>query len=186
MKRLPLLLALAVAAVTLAACGANTPKTVTQGESEAIYVTLGPMQYQVQVSRQLNQYEVGDRALLAGVAEAEKTLGTDDIWFGVWVRIFNGTDADHPAADQFKIVDTKGAEYEPVTVSEDNAFAYQPTTVRANDDYPQPGSAGAESPTTGALLLFKLPRQALDFRPLELEFSNSQIPGATSTVRLDV
>ena len=186
MKRRLIPIVLTAAALSLAACGADTPKTVTSGESEAAYVTLGPMQYQVQLSRQLNQYEVGDRGLLGGIAPEEKKLATDEVWFAVWVRVFNPTDDDHPAADQYKIVDTTGSEYEPVATSEDNPFAYRPGVVRGNDDYPAPGSAGAESPTTGAVLLFKLPNKALDFRPLELEFSNSEIPGASSSVRIDV
>ena len=50
---------------------------------------------------------------------------------------------------------------------------------------PQEGSVSSESSSTGALLLFKLPVEALSFRPLELEFNGKQA-GPPSSVTLDV
>ena len=56
-----LLLVIAVAALGVSACG-DKQETITAGESEAAYVTLGDLQYQVQISRQMNPRNVGDRA----------------------------------------------------------------------------------------------------------------------------
>ena len=184
MSRRLLLIAVACATLGLSACG-NKVETVTNGESEAEYVTLGQMQYQVQLSRQLNPYSPGDRDLLAGVAAADRRLAPDEIWFGVWVRVQNGTSNAHARADAFRIKDTKGADFAPVPMP-GSVFAYQPGDVEAGDIYPVPGSSSSNSPTTGAFLLFKMPATTLDFRPLELEFASTKLPGEVSSVRLDV
>jgi hypothetical protein len=185
MSRRLLLIALACATLGLGACG-NKQETVTHGESEAFYVTLGSMQYQVQLSRQLNQYLPGDRDLLVGLSPADRALGPDEIWFGVWVQVVNGSSSPQTTANSFTIRDTKGGEYKPVPLAAANVFAYRPAEVESNGLYPRSGSAAANSPTTGAFLLFKMPKNTLDFRPLELEFGSTTLPGKVSSVRLDV
>ena len=183
--RLLLALALAACTATLAACG-NRQATVTEGESEAVYVTNGDLQYQVQISRQLNPADPGDRALLVGLPEGDRRLGPDDLWFGVWVRVWNETDEARKAAGRFEIVDTRGSTFEPVPVAPVNTLAYRPGLVPAGGQYPVPSSVPENLPTTGGVLVFKLPRQALDFRPLELVFNGTESPDNESSVRLDV
>lgn len=185
MSRRLLLILLAFATLGLGACGSKV-ETITHGESEAEYVTLGEMQYQVQLSRPLNPYSPGDRDLLAGVPAADRRLATDEIWFGVWVRALNGTESTQELADEFHIKDTKGADFKPIALRVDSPFAYRPVSVKADGVYPAEGSASANSPTTGALLLFRMPWRTLDFRPLELEFASSRLPGEGSAIRLDV
>ena len=187
-RLLPIALAAALV-LSLSACG-NKVDTVTQGESEAEYVTLDAMQYQVQISRQLNAAEVGDRDYLVGLNPADRQLKANEVWFGVWVSVVNKSGATHVSADTFKIVDTRGREYETVQQSQVNRFAYRPAPVGGDGgdraQLPLPGSAAYGSPVSGALLVFKLPVDALDFRPLELAFSNSSAPKTESTIRLDV
>jgi hypothetical protein len=178
-----LLIALAAAALGLAACG-NKQATITRGDSEANFVTLGTMQYQVQLSRQLNSSDTGDRALLIGIPPVARTIGPKEIWFGVWVRVTNKSGSPARSADQFKIVDTRGRSYKPVALQSVNAFAYRPSVVQSV--YPTLNSVSTNTPPGGAFLLFKLPLDALDFRPLDLAFSSTTLPGRTSTVLLDV
>lgn len=185
MGRRLLLIALAFATLGLGACG-DKQETVTVGESEAEYVTLGDLQYQVQLSRQLDPFSPGDRDLLAGIPAADRVLDKNEIWFGVWVRTLNGTDASQARADEFRIKDTTGGEFEPIEQKPEAVFAYRPGEIEAGGVYPLPGSASGQSPTTGAFLLFRMPKQTLDFRPLELEFASTELPGKTSAVRLDV
>lgn len=176
----------AVLALALGACG-DKPATISQGESEAFFVTLDDMQYQVQLSRQLNAAEVGDRDYLVGLNPLERQLQPDEIWFAVWVRVSNKSGASHRSADTFKIVDTRGREYEPVQLANVNRFVYRPAPVGGDGgQLPPPGSAADGTPVSGAMLLFKLPVDALDFRPLELAFSNSSAPKVESTILLDV
>ncbi len=184
-RLLLIVLALACAALGLSACG-NKEATVTHGESEAIYVTLGDVQYQVQLSRQLDPYSPGDRDLLKGVAPAQRGLAKNEIWFGVWVAAVNGTDSPQTLADEFRIKDTTGKQFKPIALQPDSPFAYRPVDIAADAVYPLPQSASGQSPTTGGFLLFRMPKETLDFRPLELELASSALPGKGSTVRLDV
>lgn len=185
MTRRLLLIALALATLGFAACG-DKKETVSVGESEAVYVTLGQMQYQVQISRQLNPDDVRDREYLIGIPPRDRGLDPSQIWFGVWIRVFNGSEDSERAADEFHIVDTRGREYAPIALETVNPFAYRSTPVAAGHEYPLPGSAAAETSSTGALLLFKLPVDALSFRPLELDFSSSQLGDERSIISLDV
>ena len=184
-SRLLLVPAVIASVVLLSACG-DHQATVTEGESEAVYVTNGELQYQVQISRQLNAADPGDRALLVGLPAGERELGPDDLWFGVWVRVWNGTDEPLKAAGNFEIVDTKGDRFEPVELAPENVLAYRAGIVEANAQYPVPDSVPENLPTTGGVLVFKLPRQALDFRPLELVFHDPGDPEDESSIRLDV
>lgn len=187
MSRLLLLIVLACAAFGFAACGGDREETVTVGESEAVYVTLGDLQYQVQLSRQLDQFAPADRDLLKGVPAAQRKLKADEIWFGVWLRVQNGSEAPKTTADEFRIKDTTGREFKPVELGPDSPFAYRSVELAGERAlYPPPNSASGQSPTTGAFLLFRMPISALDFRPLEFEFASSELPGKVSAVRLDV
>lgn len=186
MRRLLLPLLLALAVTGLGACGSDEVHTVTEAESEAVYVTLDELQYQVQLSRQLDPFAQVDRDLLAGVPKAQRGLGDDQVWFGVWVRALNGTEDPKTLADRFVIKDTTGSEFEPIEMTADSPFAYRPGAIAPGDGYPVPNSASGQSPTTGAFLLFRMPVRTLDFRPLELEFESSEAPGETAKVRLDV
>jgi hypothetical protein len=175
----------ALLALALGACG-DKPATIAHGESEAFYVTLGNLQYQVQLSRQLNAAEVGDRDYLVGLPAGERTLKPDEVWFGVWLRVYNKSGVTQRSANTFKIVDTRGREYEPVGMAPVNRFVYRPAPVLDQGRLPLPGSAADGTPTSGALLVYKLAVDALDFRPLELAFSDSSFPKVESTIRLDV
>lgn len=185
-RRLLALTLLAVAATAIVGCG-DKQATVSVGESEAIYVTLGNLQYQVQMSRQLNPADAGDHDLLAGIAPADASLGSEDLWFGVWVRAFNSSDSVARTANDFKIVDTHGEEFTPIPVAGSNKLIFREAPVLANGgQYPYPNSAAANLPTTGAVLIFKLPHSALDYRPLELEIRSTALPDQKASVTLDV
>ena len=184
-RRLLSLALIAVAALALSACGSRVD-TVTHGESEADYVTLGKLQYQVQLSRQLNPAFIGDRDFLVGLNPVDRTLKSNEILFAIWLRVYNKSGTTALSADTFKIVDTRGREYEPISLAKVNRFAYRPAPVQDQSRLPAPGSAADGTPTSGALVVYRLPVDALDFRPLELAFSDSTAPKVESTIRLDV
>ena len=184
-RRLLSLALIAVAALALSACGSRVD-TVTRGESEADYVTLGKLQYQVQLSRQLNPASVADRDLLVGLSPLDAVLKPDEVWFGLWIRVYNKSGQPQDSAEEFKVVDTRGREYLPTAVDQVNRLIYRPGSVPDQGRLPLPGSAADGTPTSGALLLFKLPVGTLDFRPLEFAFSQAAGDKNESTVRLDV
>jgi hypothetical protein len=183
--RLLALLALAVVSLAAGACG-NKKDEVTRGETEGIYLDLGDLKYQVQISRQLNPADAEDRAYLAGVPAADRALRPDQTWFGIFLRVQNETNSPHPSAEEFEIVDTQGTIFRPVEIGPENPFAYRPATLGPDSVLPQPDSAAAENTIQGALVLFKMPYANLENRPLEFEIHDPRDPERTAQVALDV
>ena len=85
-RTLAVVLSLALV-LALAACGNKQDKTL-KAETEGIYIDLGEMKYQVQISRQLNAADPEDSEFLRGVTD---TL-PEDVWFAVFVRVQNESD----------------------------------------------------------------------------------------------
>jgi hypothetical protein len=188
LARLPLLtVAALLAALTLVACG-GTKDPTTHGEGEGSYIQAGPLIYQVQMSRELNPGNVEDVEYLEGLPTGTPPLAGDEEWFGVWLRVQNATDAAHPSAGDFKIVDTTGEEYEPIVLPATNPFAYQPASVESaagQPVQPDPESGAGSGPIQGSMLLFKLRTSVYANRPLELEIAPPD-GGAPSSVVLDL
>jgi hypothetical protein len=182
LRRLLATTAVAVATATsLAACG---DEETTQGRDEGTYVTAGDLQYQVQISRQLNAGDFEDRDYLTGLP-AGGGLSRGQEWFGVFVRVWNRTKSDHETASQFEIRDTTGKTYEPVAIDANiNRTAYRPAVIHGGDQIPVPGSLARENLTQGGLLLFKVENSTYANRPLELNITSPE--GKTATVDLDV
>jgi len=140
-------------------------------ETEAVYVDVGELRYQVQTSRQLNPNDAADRAYLVGVPAQEVQLAPGETFFGVWMRVENETERAHQAATRFEIIDTQENVYKPLPLARANAYAYslrKPPTVQPMGTLPSANSPAAEGTVGGLLLLYKLPSQALQFRPLDL------------------
>jgi hypothetical protein len=183
LRRLVATTAVAVATATsLAACG---DEETTQGRDEGTYVTAGELQYQVQISRQLNAKDFEDRDYLTGLPSGA-ALSKSQEWFAVFVRVFNRTKSDHEAASQFEIRDTTGKTYEPVALDANlNRTAYHAALVHGGDQIPVPGSLARENLTQGGLILFKVENGSYANRPLELDISPPE-GGKSATVDLDV
>lgn len=161
--------ALAVAALLVVGCG-NKEDVVREGKTEGIYVDVDELKYQIQMSRQLNPYDVEDRDYLVGIAPEERELAPGETWFGVFMRVENDGEETHPQATRFDITDTEGTTFEPIELAEENVFAYrsigelEPEQVEPNAD-----SAAGNGPIQGSLLLFKLKNETLANRPLQLK-----------------
>jgi hypothetical protein len=168
----------------LAACGTEQ-HTRTHADTEGPYLNVGPLKYQVQVSRQLNPADIEDQVYLRGVSPRDSRLRPDETWFGVFVRAVNESDRTEPAAPSFEIVDTQGRRFSPIAVSA-NPFAYRPARVPPGGTLPAFGSIADLSAAGGSLVLFKLTLTALANRPLELVIRGGQRPAAEGTVELDV
>ena len=83
----------------------HAEETTTFGDTEGVYVDVGPITYQVQISRQLNPSDVEDRDYLQGLHG--RRGAADEVWFGVWMRVQNRS--EHGAGnDDFEITDTHG------------------------------------------------------------------------------
>jgi len=174
-----LLIALALVAV---GCG-EKHDFVHQAETEGIYVDVGNLVYQVQMSRYLNPGDVEDREYLMGLPEGvAPELPGDETWFGVWMRVKNYTDETLTPATSFTIVDTDENAFRPVPLADTNVFAYRPVPLGPDEVKPKPDTAAASGPIQGSLLLYRLPTESLQNRPLRLEIEQ----GGSETAEIDL
>jgi len=188
-RRLAILLAAVFATAGLSACGNHPDENapVVRAKTEGLYLDIGELKYQVQVSRQLNPYDMQDKSLLIGVPADQRDLAPDEVWFGVFLRIQNETsDAQSPAAN-IEIDDTQDQVFRPVALEPSNVFAYRSSEdVPAKAVVPLPDTPAFDTPARGALLLFKLKNSTLDNRPLELKIVSRLPPQQTGIIDLDV
>lgn len=186
-RRSLILLALALTALPLAAC-ADKDEPVTRGHTEGAYLNVGPLTYQVQISRQLNPSDPEDRGYLIDVPETEAQLAPDEAWFGVFLVTWNEGDQPAQAASEFEIVDTQGDVYHPTAIGPANVFAYRPEMIAGGDKLPEPDSAASNNPSVnGSLLLFKVKLDSFANRPLELAIrAPEDAAPPEATVDLDV
>jgi hypothetical protein len=190
--RKPPLAALALLAVlALSACGDSHTKVTTgtyAGESgaNAPYLDVGPLIYEVQLSRQLNPSDVEDSAYLQGLAPSVRQLAPGQEWFGVFVQVYNHSSQELPSAGSPTVTDTQGNTYSPITPDQTNQFAYRGGPVPANGQLPVPSSIAADGPTQGALLLYKIQTVSLDNRPLEFKIVDPTDTSLRASAELDV
>lgn len=182
MKR-PLLALSLVAALVAGGCGAeHGPEGRTAAETEGLYLDLAGAKYQIQMSRQLNEADKEDKGYLKGLPEGTEAPGADETWFGIFLRVENVTDETIVPADEFEIVDTEGKVFKPIELDpESNPFAYEPEPIAPDELLPHADSVAGAGLTNGALVLFKLPYEAFDNRPLIFE-----IHGDERTVEVDI
>ncbi len=172
---------LAVAATTgLSACGDDGVQKTA--ESEGTYVTIGSVQYQVQISRQLNPTDREDKDYLTGLSAEDAKLEPDQVWFGIFVRAKNKTDVPLNMAEEFTLEDTIGNEYE--RIEPENVVDYTPRILGPGDVSPASNEISSYGPAQGKLVLFKVTNRTLDNRPLEMKITSPD--GDTGTVQIDV
>lgn len=194
--RLALLALLLVSALALGACSDDSHTRVTTGTyagesgQNAPYLNVGPLIYEVQLSRELNPEDTEDASYLTGLTPAQLRLRPGEEWFAVFVQVYNESSAPHLAAKEFTISDTQSNVYLPVVPSPTNEFSYQrvayagPLAPKAR--IPALNTVAANGPTQGALLLYKIKVVSLDNRPLELNVIDPLNPTQTASAELDV
>ena len=178
---------LATAALATAGCG-NRHDIVTQAETEGIWVDAGPLDYHVQGSRVMASGSLPDRSYLSGLPRGTVTPAGDEVWFAVFMRIENKTDEAVPTSKDFQIEDTDGNRFSPYGLDPKlNPFAYEPMTLEPGRVVPVQDSAQDFDSFSGAELLFKLPLDSYQNRPLELIIRSGGGPGPEEArVSLDV
>ena len=154
------LLAAVIAALLLGSCHVPHKEAVREG----LDVPLEGVVYNVYMTRQLNLRDAEDR----GYAKLPEPA-PGSTYYGVFLQACNRDDEEHLAAATMRVVDSQENEYEPVHLPEDNIFAYHPRKLLPQECIPQVGSLADTAPTSGALVVFELPPDAVENRPLELE-----------------
>ena len=182
-RRVWILVCALALALGLGACGQVSDPS--SSENDGVYVDAGPITYQLQVSRQLNQYLVEDRQYLSGLPAGKGTLTASELWYGVFLWAKNQTDQSHPTADKFAIVDTTGDVFRPVPLdAELNGYAWTQQVLAPTDIEPAPNTTASFGPTQGGLILFKLPTSVYSDRPLTLHIFPPS--GKPATISLDL
>ncbi len=143
-RKFPLAVLALFAALSLGACGDSHTRVTSgtyAGESgaNAPYLNVGPLIYEVQLSRELNPYDVEDAAYLQGLSPAERKLEPGQEWFGVFIQVYNNFARARLAANRVTITDTQNNLYVPVVPDLTNQFAYRGGWSRAK--------AGCRCPT---------------------------------------
>jgi hypothetical protein len=180
-----------LAALALAACGNSETKVTTgtyAGESgqNAPYLNVGPLVYEVQLSRELNPANVEDAAYLQGLTPLQRTLKRGEEWFAVFIQVYNHSSVPHLGASTIAISDTQNNVYTPIVPNQTNQFAYRGGFIPAESQIPVASSVAANGGTQGALLLYRIRVVSLDNRPLTIHIVNPQDSAQRASAELDV
>jgi hypothetical protein len=191
LRKSPLALCALLAVLAFGACGDSHTKVTTgtyAGESgqNAPYLNVGPLIYEVQLSRELNPANTEDSTYLQGLTPAQAKLGPGEEWFGVFVQVYNNTSSALPAATDLTITDTQANTYTPTVPAQTNPFIYGGGLVPAKGQLPVPGSIANTDAVQGALLLYKIQIVSLDNRPLEIKIVDPADAAETASAELDV
>jgi len=169
MKRLASVLILAVAVVP-ALSGCTRHHESPEGEGQNVIVN--GLTYNVFITRELNLRDPEDHDYYSG---PEAPPGFN--YYGVFIQVCNDVNHTHGGAStpvsNFRVIDTQNRQYTPVQLPASDIFAYRPRPLSAKQCVPTPGSAAATGPIGGSLLLFKIPVDAIENRPLDLEINPS-------------
>jgi hypothetical protein len=185
-RRSLVLAALLTGLIATAGCGAHS-ETSTQeaASSEGIYLHLGGLKYQVQISRYLNPADTEDSAYLKGLPSGV-TLSPRDIWFGLFMRVENDGGRSATAVSNYTITDTQDNTFRPVPLdTRVNAFAYRPQPLAPGSILPSADSVAGQGVIQGSLILFKLTEDDLQNRPLTLHIAEGS-QGPSTSVALDL
>jgi hypothetical protein len=161
----------------LAACGDEEPG-VDEPAREGLALELEGITYNVFITRQLNPRVAPDDAYVTDEAPAGETL------YGVFIQACNQSGEPHQTAGEFLIKDNQENEFEPEELPEDNTFAYSSRTLNPDECIPEAGSVAQLGPAGGSMLLFQLPLDTTENRPLELEIVAEN--GDTLIYELDI
>jgi len=167
---LPLLAALALAVLTtmISACGySSDSKEVVEGE----VVELGELKYQVVFSRFLNPNDNEDSAYLVGQAPPVKGSG----YFGVFLEVQNKSEENQKLAETFTIADADDETFDALPSESLYAFPFG-GEVEPQEPIPAPDSTPQQGPIEGSLVLFELPSEASENRPLTLSIEGPEGP----------
>src|SRR5256714_7542881 len=173
-----------VAALALAGCSTGREGGAgREGKEEKV----GHLQYNVYITRELNLRDAEDSGYYQG-PEAPPGFAL----YGVFLAACNTSDngPSYPAAGNFKIGDTNGGAFRPVTLPATNIWGYHPRPLKHGACIPRAGSLASSGPTSGSMLLFKVPVQALENRPWDLYIQSPPDPSTgkvqTGKVELDI
>jgi hypothetical protein len=185
-RRSLILASAATLVLGLSACGGSKGGKSTVSDSEGFYVRAGQITYQVELSRQLNPYDVEDKGYLAGLPAGTVSPKPDEMWFAVFLWAKNQTNSAAMTSDSFDITDTQHNTYYPIPLKASiNPYAWTQQMLQPLGTEPAADSPASNDPTQGGELLFKINVSAYANRPMTLDIRAAGQP-KPSTVLLDL
>jgi hypothetical protein len=185
-KRLVMLIGGAICAAAVSACGAGEHANYADNSGPG-YVQVGQLNYQVQVSRELNPWDDNeDKWYLEGFTSAERSLPVADEFLGVSLQVYNWTNRRAVSTGDFFITDTLGDRFTPMTNPDPNPYTYVPLSIPPGGQMPNISSVAFDSWTQGQFLIFKVPYADLVNRPFVLHIVNPAPPSQQSRIELDI
>jgi hypothetical protein len=174
---LALVLLGALAVLGVAGCGNDLGKEADEG----VPIQLGDLKFNVQETRSLNPSQPDDKEYLEG---QQLPTPAGKFYLGVFLTIHNTGDdpVTVPTNAEMTVVDTTGAAYESIPSHTDFA-APLGSVLASGADIPAPGTAAANGPTQGALVLFLVDDSLNENRPPKLEI---EFQGETGDITLDL
>jgi hypothetical protein len=166
----PILAALALVALslTVSACGySSDSKDVVEGE----VVELGDLKYQVVFSRFLNPNDNEDAAYLVD----QPPPADGSTYFGIFLEVQNKSEETQKLANSFTITDAGNQTFKAIPSSSLYAFPFG-EEVESQEPIPAPDSTPQQGPIEGSLVLFELPSDASENRPLTLSIAGPEGP----------
>jgi hypothetical protein len=182
-RRAAILSALAAALVV---SGCSTGREGGAGR-EGLPEDVGHLSYNVYITRELNLRDPEDSGYFQG-----PDAGRGFAYYGVFLTACNDASngPSYPAASNFRIIDTQGEVFRPLTLPATNIWAYHPRPLKYKTCIPRAGSLAASGPSGGAMLLFKVPIPALENRPWDLYIQSPPDPSTgrveTKKIELDI
>ena len=178
-------LLLAFSGFALAACGSDEGSAEgSEGEEEIEVVIEGepielePFEYNVLFTRPLNRFDVEDREYLSD----QPAPKPGETYVGVFIKIKNTDDVAHEVPESFEMVDTAGGRYE--SIPSDSIYALPlGAELEPGDQLPEINSTPQVGPIQASLLLYLVPDEVLELRPVELDLEGEEEQGA---VELDL
>jgi hypothetical protein len=174
---LALVLFLALAVLGATGCSNDLGKEADEG----VPIQLGDLKINVQETRFLNPSQPDDKEYLEG---QQLPTPAGKSYLGVFLTIHNTGDnpVRVPMNAEMSVVDTTGAAYQSIPSSTDYA-APLGSVLAPGADIPAPGTAAANGPTQGALVLFLVDQNLTENRPPKLEIDSA---GETGEITLDI
>ena len=148
----------------LAGCGNDEEQGVDEPAREGLALELDDVTYTVFITRQLNTAIPPDNDYYSG-----PDPGKGQTLYGVFIQACNHTSEVQKTTGLFAVKDSLHNEFLPVTLPSDNPFAYHVRELKPEECIPESGSPAQLGPAAASMLLFKLPVENTENRPLELE-----------------
>lgn len=188
-RKLAVLTALCgVAGVAVASgCDGAEEETTTNdaGQEAALVVEgepleLGDLHFNVAITRFLNPNDIEDAEYLEGLPPP----AVNEDYLAVFMTVENEGDSEQslPSASEIEAKDIDDQVFEPIET--DSLFALDlGAPLPAGGEAPEPDSAAASGPVKGSFVLFLIPKEAQELRPIELEITGD---GEHGIIELDL